>query len=297
MSKKRSKVQNWMEYLLFKTFFGLVKLMPFSLGCWVGEQLTVLAFYLLYRRRQLTIENIRLARANGYLTTQESDYRLALNAWKHLGRVSSEFLYFYSHDLKLLKDAVTIEGRENLDRALAKQKGVILIMAHIGNWELLGSSLALAGYDLCPLVKKQSNELVDKVIEAKRRSVGMRVVSRTGFLRPVIAALKRNGIVPFLMDQAVTSKGVSVEFFGRQAWFPRGPAEFALKTETPALFAYLIRENSNRYRLIIAEEIDLTHSGNYQNDLAEATSRFSILIQAAIEQYPEQWLWMHKLWR
>ena len=82
--------------------------------------------------------------------------------------------------------------------------------------------LAVIGYKLSPLVKTQSNQLVDRIIQSKRSSVGMRVIPRTGFLRPIIQALKRNEIVPFLVDQYTQkNRGSKLNFLGGKLHLPR----------------------------------------------------------------------------
>jgi len=223
--------------------------------------------------------------------------RLARQVWQSFGVTAGEFLYYYSHQPQQLLDHVTLEGAENLHAVLAQKKGAVLVMAHVGNWELLGMYLSLAGYHLSPLVKTQSNPFFDKIIQGKRESVGMKVIPRSKFLRPVVNAFKRNEIVPFLIDQADPSNGVLTEFFGKDSPIPRGAAEFALKTATPVIFGYIARQADFRHRIVISPELALTKTNVYQNDLKEATAAFAGLLQKVIETYPDQWIWMHQFWR
>jgi KDO2-lipid IV(A) lauroyltransferase len=301
MSKPKKKAEenrrwkSWFEYLLFRIFFGLVKLVPFRLGCWLGERLGILSYWVLGGRRHLTIKNIEEAKQHGYLKNVENPRRLAYRVWKNIGRVSSEFLYYYTRPMQRLKEDVIIEGTANLERVLEKKKGAIIVAAHIGNWEMLAMSIALHGYGLTTLVKTQSNKLMDGIIQGNRRSVGMEIVPRNLFLRPLVLALRKNHTVLFLVDQA-DRKGAVVDFFGRPAVLPRGAAEFALKTGTPVVFIYIAREAAHRHRLVISEEIKLPQSGNYTLDSQETVTLFIKRIESIIEKYPDQWLWMHRLW-
>ena len=294
--QKRGRSRNWFEYLFFQTFLTLIRLVPLALGKWFGRQLGILAFKLLKGRRRLTIANIGRARKNGHLPAVSDDYGLARQVWEHLGLVGSEFLYYYSHDFKRLTDAVEIVGKENIEKVLAKRKGAVVVMAHIGNWELQGIYLA-QHYGVSVIVKTQSNPGVDQIIQEKRQSAGMKIVPRTKFMRPLVEAFKRNDLVLFLIDQADLKSGIAVDFFGDSAPIPRGAAEFALKTDTPAIFAYIVRESNGRHRLVISEELKLSRTGNYEVDLTAAVRQMSGLVQEVINQYPSQWLWMHKLWR
>ena len=296
MSKQRSQLKNWLEFIALKALLWLDKLLPFAWSCWIGKQLGRLAYRILESRRRLTIENIRKAQDHGFLKGIEPN-DLARRVWEHIGQVGSEFFYFNSRGFQHLKKRVTIVGEENLQRVLAKQHGAILITAHFGNWEVLGLYLAFMGYPLRPLVATQTNPLVDSVIQAQRKSAGIKVIPRSGFLRPIIKALRNNEIVPFLIDQAeISRQGVPVEFFGRTASFPPGAAEFALRTGTPVIFAYLVRERDNRYQVVISEEIENSQSGDYPTDLSRNVACYMKKVEEVIINYPEQWLWMHKLW-
>jgi Kdo2-lipid IVA lauroyltransferase/acyltransferase len=296
VSKKKFKISDWLQYILVESLFLLVKIIPFSWNRWIWKNISLLAFKIMKSRRLLTLENIRNARERGLLEPNIDDYQLARQTWEHLGLVGSEFLYYYTRTPAQLKKLVKIEGEENLKKVLAKKKGIVMVMGHIGNWELLGMILSVAGYHLSPIVKPQANSFFDRVIQEKRQSIGMKTISSQGFLRPIIEAFKRNEIVPFLIDQDAHGDGIKVNYFGRAASIPAGAAEFSLRTGTPVIFAYLVREAANQHVLVISEEIQLQKSGDYQKDLYDNTALFMSLIQEVVKKYPVQWLWMHSLW-
>lgn len=294
---KRSKLLNLIEYALFRLLLFAVRIFPIAFSCFIGRQLGKLAFFILKKRRELTISNIRVARENGFFETETDEHQLAKKVWEHLGMVGSEFLYYYERKPEVFKKAVRFEGEKNLKRILAQNKGAILVSGHLGNWELLGVSLIYWGFKVNPIVKFQSNGLVDKVIQDNRRSLGMGLIDKKGFLRPILVALKRNEIVSFLMDQSTSKNGVSVKFFGKETSLPRGAAEFALKTGAPVFSARCLREKPGRYQVVLSEEIKLIRTGDHERDVAENTAMFIRLIEDMIREHPEQWLWMHKLYR
>jgi len=108
--KKNRRWKSWWEYLLFQAFYGLVKLVPLRLGCWLGERLGILAYWVLGGRRHLTIRNIKEAKKRGFLKQVENPRRLARQVFKNIGRVGSESLYYYSRPPGRLKEDVVIEG-------------------------------------------------------------------------------------------------------------------------------------------------------------------------------------------
>lgn len=294
---KRSKLLNIVEYILFRLLLFAVKMVPINVSCFIGRQLGRLAFSILKSRRLLTISNIRIAKENGFFNSEIDEYQLAQRVWKNIGMLGSEFLYYYERKPEVFRRAVQVEGAENLKRILARHKGAILVSGHLGNWELLGITLMYWGFKVNPIVKFQSNGLVDKIIQDNRRSLGMGLIDKNGFLRPIMAAFKRNEIVSFLIDQSTQKNGVLVKFLGKEASIPRGAAEFALKTGVPVFTARCLREKPGHYRVMLSEEIKLIETGDHQRDVEENTAMFVRLIEDVIREQPDQWLWMHKLWR
>jgi KDO2-lipid IV(A) lauroyltransferase len=291
----KKNLEHWAEYLFFQLFLLIVRLIPLRFANWLGQFLGALAYKLLKSRRELTLENFREAQKRGFLPSTLNIAQVAQKTWENLGIIGSEFIYYSHRPQQILKN-ITIEGEENLRRVLEKKRGAIMAMGHIGNWEIMGFRLCLSNLLVNPIAKAQKNSLVDDFINETRRANGMKPIPKLSFLRPVIQAFQRNEIVPFLMDQNGGHRGIMVDVFGRPAPIPRGTAEFALKTNTPVVFAYIVREAEGRHRIVISPELTLSRSGDYAVDLAANTNKFMELIQATIQQYPDQWLWMHKLW-
>jgi KDO2-lipid IV(A) lauroyltransferase len=296
MEEQRTNTTNKLEYLLFRSVFLAVRLFPFAISSWLGRKLGALAFLVLKSRRELTVENIREARDRGFLPGDTDVFRVASRTWENLCQLGVEFVYYYSCSKRKICDTVSVDGEENLKRVLERKKGAIMVMAHIGNWELLGMRLCAAGFSLSPVVQTQANSILDKFIDERRCSIGMKTIPKMSFLRPIVQAFSRNEVVPLLIDQNAGKPGVRLAVFGREARIPRGAAEFALKTGTPVVFAYILRESHRKHRLVISEEIQLTRTEDYQQDLRDNTALFIGMVQAIICKHPEQWLWMHKLW-
>jgi KDO2-lipid IV(A) lauroyltransferase len=295
MAADKRKLKHWLEFCSFKVFLLLVRFLPLACCNWLGSRLGVLAFKVLKSRRELTIENIREAQNRGFFPSTVNVNRIARKTWEHLGKIGSEFIYYANRSQRVLSN-ITIEGEANLQRVLEKQRGVIMVLGHIGNWELMGVRIALTGVGVSSIAKTQSNTLLDDYIIKTRQAAGINSIPKLGFLRPVLRAFEHNQLVSFFIDQNAGSAGLGMKVFGRETMIARGAAEFALKTNTPVVFGYIVRETKGRHRIVISEEITLNRTGDKTVDLAANTAKFVELIQAAIQKHPEQWLWMHKLW-
>lgn len=284
-------------FLAFKVFDFLVKLFPPSFAGVIGRGLGLLAYYLLPERRTAALKNIEECPVLPVNTNPRS---LARASFINLGLMGAEFIRFYSMSKKEVLSRVEIVGAEYLDNALRKGKGVILISAHLGNWELLGMALSLAGYPLSPLVRTQNNRLFDQYINEKRCSIGMEPVT-TGFsLRQVLKALTRNRMVNLMMDRNAGKFGVNNLFLGRPASTPRGAAVIALKAGAPVIPAYILRRSPWRHRITILPPVEVI-SGKQgkcflDKCIVENTNRFSRIVEEMILTAPDQWLWMHHRW-
>lgn len=295
-TSKNKNVTHFVQNIFFELFYLLVKICPLSFGLFLGKTLGYIAYLLIKQRRQITLDNIEHAKSNGFLKDAPDTHTLARQVWQHLGMLGSEFLYYYSHDPEELAKRVTIEGEDYLKEVLTKGKGAIMATAHVGNWELLGLYLSAKGYPLCPLVKTQKNPFFDKIVQSKRESIGMKTIPRSGFLRPILKAFQRNEIVPFIMDQ-YDYNGIKVNFFGREASFPAGTAEFFHKTGTPIIYMYIYRESKYRHHIVVSKAFEPNSTGDVKADIRDVTAHLANIIQNTIEKHPSQWLWMHKLWK
>jgi KDO2-lipid IV(A) lauroyltransferase len=109
-------------------------------------------------------------------------------------------------------------------------------------------------------------------------------------------ALKAGKILGFLADQDGGPGGALVDFFGRPAATPMGPAVFARKFHSPVLPAFILREPDGKHRVVIGEVMRYEDTGNPDQDLYDFTVRMTRIVEDIIREHPEQWLWFQKRW-
>lgn len=177
--------------------------------------------------------------------------------------------------------------------------GWIGVTGHLGNWELLGQWLhhrAPLPYG-ASIVKRQPNPHIDRLIDGLRRRHGMRTLPRDGSALAAFRMLRRGlglGTVP---DQDVPELGgVFVEFLGRPAYTPLGPARLAYAAGVPLLVGFLLRTERG-LRVEIHEPIVPDRSRPRGLEVLRMTLAWSRQIEAAIRAHPEQWPWFHDRWR
>ncbi len=293
----RNKIRYSAGGLVLYSILLPIKLLPLDLLLWGGRCIGRLAYYVDRRHRQIGLENIR--RALGKEKTPREQKRIIKENYCHIAQGGFEMLRALEY-AKRYAHLLTIEGKENLDRALAEGKGAIGIMGHIGNITLLLRKIANEGYLASVIVKDPKDKRIARLMQelCDRSNIGT-VPPRPKSLvaKRALASLKRGEILIIPIDQNAGKKGVFVDFFGRPASTPAGPVVFAQRTGAPLIPMYIIREGRKRHRLIIEPEVPLINTGDKEKDLITNTQRLTKVIERWIRKYPSQWWWMHNRWK
>jgi len=224
--------------------------------------------------------------------------KIANGCFQHFGKSLVEVMQFPKLTLQKINQFVTFSGREHLDAALAKGKGVIILTAHFGNWELLGASLTLNGYPLNVIARPVRKERLEEILRAYREAVGMRVIYNRGTsVKQTLRCLKNNEMLGILPDVDTKVGGVFVDFFGRLAYTPYGPVALALKTQASLLPTLIVRQPDDTHRVVIEKPLELQLTGRKDVDVTVNTQLFTKVIESYIRKYPTQWIWMHARWK
>jgi KDO2-lipid IV(A) lauroyltransferase len=286
----------YLQYLLLKGFSLFINLLPegFALGC--GKQLGNMFFHLDWKRRKVALENLHLA--FGREKPKEELLAIAQGAYQNLGMMAIEFFRIPKMDVETFKKKVTIEGLEEALKLLEKGRGMLLLLSHFGNWEMMGIMSKLIGDPILVLAKPmKKNKRVDQYITEIRNAAGLEVVSTIKASRTVIKALSKNRIVGILIDQrAKRSEGVWADFFGKKAPTTPGLAVLAMKTGAPVVPVFMVRNGFGKHRMIIQNPLDLVHTGDIKKDVEANTQLFNHTLESMIRQYPDQWFWVHRRW-
>lgn len=284
-------MNNWQYYFL-KSLSRLVCLLPYTVLLQVGDKLGRLYYRIAVRQRLRAEQQIQESLAVSAAEAQ----KLIQGLFRNLGKVFLEVLYMPALTKKNIDRFVTIENREYLDEALAEQRGVVLLTAHIDNWEWLGGALALNGYPIAGVAKRQPNDQHTRVLNEFRQLVGLEVFSRgTTELVAAAKALKKGKILGFLADQDAGVNGVFVEFLGKMASTPLGPAVFAKKFKSPIVPIFIVRCPAGGHRVLVHPAL------RYPDDDSEEaqydiTTQMTKIIEDMVKQYPDQWMWFQKRW-
>ena len=227
---------------------------------------------------------------------------IVYGSFVNIGRSAAEFVRL-DRIKPRLPELMTIEGAEHLDRALARGRGVLLMAAHIGNWEMAGARLVAAGYPLSPIYTPQRNRggLNDLIQRQRTKVADMQMIpSEGGGLREVFRTLRNNGIVGVLQDLDARAEGVSVPFLGLPASAHDGIVKLHRKFGTPVVpLLYVRQPDGIHHRLIIkgilSDEMD--EDGNLFGINMEKSLRMCHnVLEEWVRAFPDQWLWLLDRW-
>ncbi|HEX3793991.1 MAG TPA: phosphatidylinositol mannoside acyltransferase [Acidimicrobiales bacterium] len=181
-------------------------------------------------------------------------------------------------------------GDDVLRAAMAKGRGVIMALPHVGSWEWGGAWLALEGMPMTAVVETlDPPELFEWFIK-QRAEMGLTAVPMgDGSGAAILRALKAGLLVGLVSDRDLVGNGVDVEFFGEKTTLPSGPATLALRTGAALLPTVVYAGPGAWHTGVVLPPLDTTRSGSLRADVARLTQELATCFEGFILRHPEQW--------
>jgi len=224
---------------------------------------------------------------------------LAKDVFIHLGMNFMELFWLPRLNSKNAGRIVEFIGFENLEKIRKENKPLFIITGHIGNWELMAAAVSLRGYSPTVIARKQDDSWIDRKIAKFRKRWNVETIWREEqkSSRQILSLLKNGGILATLMDQDTRIESVFVDFFGREAFTPSGPAALTLRTDCNVMAVYIHRNGYLKHKVTFKPVKMAKPTGNREKDIRSRTQLFTTAIENAIREHPAQWVWMHKRWK
>jgi len=285
-----------LEWALVASLTRVFDWLPESAAYGLGERAGRLAFRLDRRHRTIAVENLTRAFPEEYSPAEVE--RLARAVFENLGRAAVDVARSGRLLLERNAHAVQFDGLDRLLEARRRGKGVLVLMAHFGPWELLPFIAALRYGPCHGVARPLDNPWLEDLLTALREQGGNRVIRKRDAVQTVLQVLRRGETVGIMIDQHISEReGVVVPFFDRPASTAFAPALIAMRSGAAVLPVAILREGRGRYRVLIADEVPVRRGGDLKADLAENTARFTAAIEAFIRQHPDHWFWVHRRWK
>lgn len=193
--------------------------------------------------------------------------------------------------------SLRFEGFDHLCQAQSLNRGVILVSAHFGFWELIPAILALQGFDMHVLVQRPSSPAIDRLFVEYRQKVGVHTHynTETKGLKALRNTLKQGGTIALVVDQHGESEKIFGTFFGQRVSMPEGPIFFGRMTEAP-LVPILTFRTPDMGHVIRAYPPLFVPPKPTEAQSQDILQRIYTIFEDAIREHPEAWLWSYNRW-
>jgi len=278
-----------MSRLIYGWLTALVASLPLWLGYTVADLATEIHLRLFPRRRHAALANLAVILPQA---ARRERLRVARRMMRSYNRMMFEFFRLPHLEREELLAAIEVEGREHLDRALERGRGVVITCTHLGNWELAAVVLAHWGYRLHAVAGVQLGRWLTGAVRETKSELAIQTVAPEDGFRKLLRALDHNEAVALMVDGDIYSHGVTVDFFGRDTRFPAGPGVLAQRTGALVICGFCERVGRGRFRIVMEPALDPARfaSTDALNAAVAATS------ERHIRAHLDQWCIFRPLW-
>jgi Kdo2-lipid IVA lauroyltransferase/acyltransferase len=299
MAKKRpfrKRVKYFLLYFLVKSLIFIASVLPRKAVLRFCGMLGGLAFHLVGAARTKTLRN--LEKVYGASKTPEEIRKMAKRVFVMIGKNAGEIIRAVSiNDIERFKKLVHVHNEDRLYEAISKGKGVIILTAHLGAFELVGTYMALMNFKPLIIGTAQKDKRLNQLLVENRNKMGTVVIERGKDTLKLMRNLNSGGMMLILIDQDTKVKSVFVDFMGKPAATPIGAALFALRTEAVVLPVGIHMDENLQQHITILPEVPLVKTGNEEEDILVNTRNYSAATEELISLDPTQWVWMHERWK
>lgn len=281
------------NFFLYKIGQTLATILPIKLGYTVAVILADLQRILSAKDRSAVMDNLRKVLPGADEETLKGHCR---QAFRNFAKYLIDFFRFEKIDKNYIAKNVAGLNFDIIDKALAKNKGVIIVSAHIANWELAGITMALSGYPISCVALTHRNKAIDNFFINQRQQKGMGVIPLGNAAFRCLQALRKNKLVALVGDRDFSQSGIQLDFFGVPTFIPKGPAAFSLMTGAPLVVGIIIRQSDDTFEFTYEGPLEIEKTGDGELDIKKLSQMYVRVIERYIKDYPGQWLMFRRFW-
>jgi phosphatidylinositol dimannoside acyltransferase len=270
-----------MSYLLYSFAWRFIRLLPERSAYRLGD---AVARYVIRRGgRRVARLRSNLAVVRPSLDESELDQLLDAAMRSNL-RYWIDTFRFPSWSSDRIRETVLVENREVFDSEIARGKGLIVALPHAGNWDHAGAFFCAEGHPLVTVAEHLRPERLFRRFLAYREAMGMEVLDLDAKVMNTLEVRLREGrLIALVADRDLSSSGIEIDFFGRKAKFPAGPAKLALETGASLITAYISYTDEG---IKVSFSKPIPTNGR---SVVEIVQSIAANFQIGIERAPEDW--------
>ena len=283
-----------MEYKLSEKIIGVIVItikkilsfFPLKVRYSFFENLGLLGYYLIKKRRVLTIDNIKRAFPE---KTDKEVIRIAKESYKTMGKMVMTSIYLED----ITANAHTVIEYEQLILKACEdnEKAVIIVSLHLGGFE--AGSIMRSIRKFYAVFRRQKNRKLNDLMTEWREKGGLHSIPLRDS-EALNSTLKNKTLIALASDHHADD--VEIEFFGRKTTAVSGPVLLGLKHKIPLVLSYAIFEG-NTVKVINKKILEIEKKENLKATVKYNMQKIFYEFEEIIKEYPEQYMWQHKRWR
>jgi len=286
---------DFVVFIAYKVFEFKVKILPKSLM----KNGLILFSRLIYlfdnKHKKIAMVNLNLVYKDR--KTIEEKKEIIKQSYQNLVYNLYEFVENQHLNLEQLEEKVEVENEDIILEAIKSKRKIILVSAHYGNWELIGSYCSRKYKPMTNVGRPMNNEYLNKDLRKSRNLNNSEMLDKNSAAKGLIKALKSDRMVGLVVDQNTASNmGILIDFFGKKARQTEAPAKLALKFDALIIPVFVIQNDFRNYTLKFCEPIDINKIED-DDKILKCTQAQADIIKQQIENKPEDWFWQHQRWK
>jgi KDO2-lipid IV(A) lauroyltransferase len=241
-----------------------------------------------------------LARVTGQPLDSPALARLVTQSFRSYARYWLETFRLVREDKDFFLERFREEGAERMDAVLARGKGAVVVVGHLGNWDAAGAWVGARGDRLVTVAEVLRPRRMFEFFADHRARLGMTIYpAEPGVSDKLVAEVENGAILAILGDRDLKGTGPEIEFFGETTTLPAGAASIALRAEVPLLVAGVYSmtwpDAGHGWVAVFSEAIELPASRG-PDDVVELTRRVADELERFIAKRPEEWHVFQPFW-
>ena len=283
-------IKYFFQFVFVFLFFLIFKILGPKLSSFISGKIFEIIGPL-FRSKKIIELNIQRAIPN---IDANKLKKIKNSMWNNYGRVFAEYVFMKDFRSGRLSNNIKIQGYEILKEINKKNKQVIFISGHFGNFELMAMHLDKSGIKLSAIYRPLNNPFLNPIMEKIRKKYICRnqVKKGIGGMKQLILFKKKNYSTALMIDQRV-SQGILSNFFNQEAFTTTIPAQLIKKFDIPIVPIYIERTDGINFKMTVNQPINFSKD----NSEKQITDELNRLIEKMIMLKPEQWIWSHNRWK
>jgi KDO2-lipid IV(A) lauroyltransferase len=288
-------IRNTLLFLFAKLAFDLALVLPRSLGLWLFGTIGRISFLFPNREKTNTLNHLRFIFGGSW--NENKIRKTGRGVYSALGKNMFDAVKLSRSSERTFNAIVKYDDLGRFKKAFDQGRGVFVITAHVGCFEMLLHFFARHGFKSFAIGRKSLDPRLDGLIRAIRSGKDIDYMDRDDSARKVVRYLKEGRAFGVLIDQDILVEGIFGTFLGKTAFTASGPIKLAMRLKVPAFVVTTDRQSDNTHHVYFSRQLEFRDTGDEMTDLKAAIQTANDLICETIRKFPEQWVWMHRRWR